>query len=92
MLEFRSKQQNYFYYSKNGILTNAIEIHFQKVQLWGNITYIFISDGISAIPIYYDVLTVPRAVQSQTGLLFATGTMQIKMTCIGGLNVYFNIK
>jgi len=69
--------------ASNGILTNAIEIQFpESTASWGNITHIFISDGISAIPIYYDILTVPRAVQSQTVLLFAIGTMQIKMTSV----------
>lgn len=69
--------------ASNGILTNAIEFQFpESTASWGNITYIFISDGLTAIPIYYDALTAPRAVQSQTVLLFATGTIQIKMTSV----------
>lgn len=69
--------------ASNGILYNAIELSFpESTTSWGNITHIFISDTAGGAPIYYDALTAPRAVQSQTVLLFAPNSIQIKMTSV----------
>ena len=69
--------------SSNGILNNLTELSFPESSAsWGTISHVFLSDSIGGAPIYFDALTTPRAVQSQTTLIFAINTIQIRMTTV----------
>ena len=69
--------------ASSAVLSNLIEVSFpESTTSWGTITYVFLSDSIGGQPIYFDALTTPRQVQSQTTLIFATGTIQIRMTSV----------
>lgn len=67
--------------ASSAVLSNLIEVSFpESTTSWGTITHVFLSDSIGGQPIYFDALTTPRQVQSQTTLIFAIGTIQIRMT------------
>lgn len=69
--------------ASNGILNNLIELSFtESTASWGTISHVFLADAIGGNPIYFDALTTPRAVQSQTTLIFAINTIQIRMTSL----------
>lgn len=69
--------------ASNAVLSNLIEVSFpESTTSWGTITHIFLADAISGQPIYFDALATPRQVQAQTTLIFATGTIQIRMTSV----------
>lgn len=69
--------------ASSAVLSNLIEVSFpESTTSWGTITHIFLADAISGQPIYFDALATPRQVQAQTTLIFATGTIQIRMTSV----------
>lgn len=69
--------------ASNAVLSNLIEVSFpESTTSWGTITHIFLANAISGQPIYFDALATPRQVQAQTTLIFATGTIQIRMTSV----------
>ena len=69
--------------ASNGILSNLTELSFpESFASWGTVSHVFLSDTIGGAPIYFDVLTTPRAVQAQTTLIFAINTIQIRMTTV----------
>lgn len=69
--------------ASSAVLSNLIEVSFpESTTSWGTITHIFLADAISGQPIYFDTLATPRQVQAQTTLIFATGTIQIRMTSV----------
>ena len=69
--------------ASNGILSNLTEISFpESSSSWGTVSHVFLSETIGGAPIYFDALATPRAVQAQTTLIFATNTIQIRMTTV----------
>ena len=69
--------------ASNGILSNLTELSFPESSTsWGTVSHVFLSDTIGGTPIYFDALATPRAVQSQTTLIFAINTIQIRMTTV----------
>lgn len=69
--------------ASSAVLSNLIEVSFpESTTSWGTITHIFLADAISGQPIYFDALATPRQVQAQTTLIFAIGTIQIRMTSV----------
>jgi hypothetical protein len=63
----------------NGILTNATAITFAESSAsWGTITYVFLSDALTAGNIWwFDVLSPSRAVASLTTVIFAIGAVTV---------------
>ena len=65
----------------NGTLNNQTQITFPESSAsWGTITYVFISDSpTGGNVLYYEALTTPRVVATNTTLLFSAGAMTIAM-------------
>ena len=65
-------------------LTNATSIAFpESTASWGTITYFFLAGGATsgvADIKYFEVLSSPKTVQSQTTVLFSVGALTISMT------------
>lgn len=68
--------------SANGYLNNAVQLEFpESTSDWGTITHIFIADqSTSGNVLYYDTLTTPRQVQTQTSLIFVPNSIQIQLS------------
>ena len=65
-----------------GALTNATAIEFTESSTsWGTITYVFLADALTAGNIYYfEVLPVPKTVQTATTVLFSIGALTFSMS------------
>jgi hypothetical protein len=63
----------------SGVLTNATAITFAESSAsWGTITYVFLSDALTAGNIWwFDVLSPSRAVASLTTVIFAIGAVTV---------------
>ena len=70
-----------FSIAANGTLNNQTQIIFpESSAAWGTITYVFISDSpTGGNVLYYEALTTPRVVATNTTLLFSAGAMTIAM-------------
>lgn len=64
-----------------GVLSNLVALEFaESTASWGTITYVFISDALTAGNIlYYEALTSSRTVAISTTVLFAVGGISIRM-------------
>ena len=67
--------------ASNGALTNSIAVTFPESSAsWGTITHVFISDASTSGNIWwFDALSPSRQVQSSTTVLFAIGSITVKM-------------
>ena len=67
--------------STGGIVQNKVQFEFpESTTVWGTITHVFIADSLTGGNIlYYDALTTPRTVQTDTILLFAINSMKIQL-------------
>ncbi len=70
-----------FSISSNGLLTNLVSVIFnESTASWGTVTYVFISDAASGGNIlYYEALNTPRAVATNTTIMFSPNALSISM-------------